>query len=412
MKNLKLLVPMLFLVNISLAQTNTFPANGNVGVGTVTPAAKLSFNNVNDGTDGADGITWYNLGPLDYGIYRTPGMWSGPSFQQLKLKWDTGIILDPGASHGKSYVDIQGAGLRVSSGNVGIGTLTPQANLDIFRAYDASQTKAVKMFYQGSWGTASYANGFRFLDIESTEGGKILQLNGNGMGIGYDPPTYGTSDKLYINGNVGIGTNNPQAKLDIFSADNTAVNPLLSIRSNFHVVGNYGMIRFGDYTQTTNYQKGAVIFESVSGAARGKFHIALENTDGSNSVSLADAKLTVQPDGNVGIGTMTPNEKLAVNGKIRAKEIRVEPNPATWPDYVFEADYKIVTLEELEHYVKTNKHLPEMPTAKEVGVNGLELGEMNRLLLKKVEELTLLLIEQAKEVKQLKHEVKLLKDKT
>ncbi|TCC87307.1 hypothetical protein EZ428_21650 [Pedobacter frigiditerrae] len=96
--------------------------------------------------------------------------------------------------------------------------------------------------------------------------------------------------------------------------------------------------------------------------------------------------------GNVGIGTATPTEKLSVNGKIRAKEIKVEPNPATWPDYVFEDDYKVGTLEELELYVKTNKHLPEMPTAKEVAMNGVELGELNRLLLKKVEELTLYLI--------------------
>ncbi|TCC87306.1 hypothetical protein EZ428_21645 [Pedobacter frigiditerrae] len=102
--------------------------------------------------------------------------------------------------------------------------------------------------------------------------------------------------------------------------------------------------------------------------------------------------------GNVGIGTTNPTEKLSVNGKIRAKEIKIEPNPATWPDYVFEADYKVGTLEELERYITTHKHLPEIPSAKEVESNGLELGEMNRLLLKKVEELTLYLIQKDKEL--------------
>ncbi|TKC04717.1 hypothetical protein FA048_18700 [Pedobacter polaris] len=98
--------------------------------------------------------------------------------------------------------------------------------------------------------------------------------------------------------------------------------------------------------------------------------------------------------GNVGIGTATPNEKLSVNGKIRAHEIKVET--ANWPDYVFEDDYNITSLTELEKYIKENKHLPEMPSAKEAEANGVELGEMNKLLLKKVEELTLLLIDQNK----------------
>ncbi len=198
-------------------------------------------------------------------------------------------------------------------------------------------------------------------------------------------------------GSAGIGTLSPQGLLDIYNTNDANISPLLSIRSNFHVAGYYGMIRFGDYTQTSNYQKGALIYEGVAGSARGKFHIALENTDSSNSVSLTDAKLTVLSDGNVGIGTTTPTEKLSVNGKIRAKEIKVET--ANWPDYVFEEDYQSLSLAELEKFIKANKHLPEMPTAKEVTENGIALGEMNKLLLKKVEEITLLLIEKEKELK-------------
>jgi hypothetical protein len=186
-----------------------------------------------------------------------------------------------------------------ASGNAGIGITAPQANLDFYRIYDPLQTRMLKMFYNGSWGYVPYANSFRFLDIESTEGGKVLQVNGYGVGMGYDPPVINSPDRLYINGNVGIGTNSPR-------------------------------------------------------------------------------------------------EKLSVNGNIRAKEIKVEAS--NWPDYVFEDAYRIGTLKELESYIKVNKHLPEVPTATEMEANGVALGEMNKVLLKKIEELTLHLIEQHKSI--------------
>ena len=98
------------------------------------------------------------------------------------------------------------------------------------------------------------------------------------------------------------------------------------------------------------------------------------------------------PTGNIGIGTATPKEKLSVNGNIRAHEIKVETT--SWPDYVFEDDYKISSLTDIAKYIKIHKHLPEMPSAKTVAVDGVALGEMNKLLLKKIEELTLHLIQQ------------------
>ncbi len=201
-------------------------------------------------------------------------------------------------------------------------------------------------------------------------------------------------------GNAGIGTLNPIGNLDIFTSENISTTPLISLRSNFHFAGNYGMIRFGDYTQTVLYQKGAIIYESVSGSARGKFHIAMENTDGSGSVTLADARFTVQSDGNIGIGITNPTEKLSVNGKIKAKEVKVEATG--WPDYVFDEGYSVETLEGVEGYIKKNKHLPGMPAAKEIENNGLALGEMVKMQQKNIEELTLHLIEKDKEIKSLK----------
>jgi hypothetical protein len=107
--------------------------------------------------------------------------------------------------------------------------------------------------------------------------------------------------------------------------------------------------------------------------------------------------MVVGADGKVGIGTESfGTERLAVNGSIRAKEVKVEATG--WPDYVFQKDYKISSLADLDRYIKLNKHLPGIPDAQEVKENGIELGEMNKLLLQKIEELTLHLIEKDKTI--------------
>ncbi|NTE04324.1 hypothetical protein G6M26_06395 [Agrobacterium tumefaciens] len=108
----------------------------------------------------------------------------------------------------------------------------------------------------------------------------------------------------------------------------------------------------------------------------------------------------ITSNGNVGIDTHTPKEKLSVNGKIRAHEVKVETS--NWPDYVFEEGYQVGKLEELESYIKIHKHLPDMPSAKEVETNGIALGEMVKLQQLKIEELTLHLIEKDKQFIKLK----------
>ncbi|MCQ2606630.1 MAG: hypothetical protein MJ204_08865 [Bacteroidales bacterium] len=106
----------------------------------------------------------------------------------------------------------------------------------------------------------------------------------------------------------------------------------------------------------------------------------------------------------VGIGTSnltsTSNFKLAVKGGILCEEVKVIANVPS-ADYVFEKDYKLHSIEEVAEYVKENKHLPDVPSAKDFKENGYKIGDMDNLLLQKIEELTLYIIEQQKQIKEL-----------
>lgn len=110
--------------------------------------------------------------------------------------------------------------------------------------------------------------------------------------------------------------------------------------------------------------------------------------------------------GNVGIGTTLAQNpwgyRLAVKGKIGAHEVQIENNSMAWSDFVFNDDYKLMSLGDLEKYINENNHLPEIPTEQEVRENGLLVSEMNAKLLQKVEELTLYVIQLKKEIEELK----------
>jgi Phage T4 tail fibre/Fibronectin type III domain len=114
---------------------------------------------------------------------------------------------------------------------------------------------------------------------------------------------------------------------------------------------------------------------------------------------------TVLADGNVGIGTSAPDAKLAVRGNIHAQEVKVDLS-VPGPDYVFDPSYPLPSLEDVNSYIQRYRHLPEVPTAKTMEAEGVEIGTMNMLLLKKVEELTLYLIEQNKVIEVLNKRVK------
>ncbi|WP_291119225.1 hypothetical protein [Empedobacter sp. UBA7248] len=114
-------------------------------------------------------------------------------------------------------------------------------------------------------------------------------------------------------------------------------------------------------------------------------------------------------NGNVGIGTSNPKNKLDVNGTVHAKEVKIDMDG--WADYVFKKEYDLPTLQEVEMHIQEKGHLPNIPSEKEVLENGISVGETQKLLLQKIEELTLYIIEQNKKLKKQQEEINLLKQK-
>ncbi len=158
--------------------------------------------------------------------------------------------------------------------------------------------------------------------------------------------------------------------------------------ANFAIAGNDGNYNYFS-------KKGDLVIRE---GGRDYNKLLLTNSGGGDIVFATGAwqeynriRMVINGEGNVGIGTLDPGSwKLAVNGNIRAKEIKVETG---WSDFVFDPDYDLPSLKEVENYIKQHGHLKDIPSQKEVEKNGVNLGEINSKLLQKIEELTLYIIQ-------------------
>lgn len=249
----------------------------------------------------------------------------------------------------------------------------PSSRRDISYEY-ASAGKAIVRAYRGlSWDT-------------------YLQFLTNASGHTGGEPVV----NMHINqdGNIGMGTVAPLHHLQIDAAAANTVNMIsmqnTAIANSRLLIGNV----------PSNYpviaQCNGNIVESymdlhVAAANTGNIYFETGRVD-----ETAPIRMTILNNGSVGIGTSaTGTSKLAVEGTIAARRVKVtQSNP--WPDYVFHENYQLPSLNDVATYVAQYKHLPGIPGAAEVDKEGQDLGEMNRKLLEKVEELTLYLIQQEK----------------
>ncbi|WP_320052039.1 hypothetical protein [uncultured Acetobacteroides sp.] len=241
-------------------------------------------------------------------------------------------------------------------------------------------------------------------------GNKFHQLNFNDGGIYYrTAPSYNTPweawCKLAIedaNGSLNVGAGEGGGLLIGRPNDPMGLDG-----------GNYSIKFYGYRDVAPNAIAAKIVAERTNhccgwlaqGSDLAFYTVSLiTNSNADNSIE----RLRIKDNGNVGIGTSNPQNLLDVNGTIRAKEVKVESG---WADFVFKPDYQLKPLAEVEQFITTNGHLPEIPTTKEVEQNGVNLGEMNAKLLQKVEELTLYLIDQSKKIDQLSKENRALKRK-
>jgi hypothetical protein len=232
-------------------------------------------------------------------------------------------------------------------------------------------------------------------------GGRMdFLIAGNSTGAGTDV-NWGAPKLTISRTGVGIGSDDPQGNFEVRKSEvatgQVAEVAQFVIKGENHFDGpnvfSEGRINLGTKSYGNGILKRAAIGFSTAGTWRGGMLNFYTTPDDDSWTPLV--RMTINQAGNVGIGTATPDKPLTVKGTIHTNEVLVDMNaPIQGPDYVFEKNYNLLPLSQLEAYIDQNKHLPEVPSAKEMEQNGLNLKEMNLLLLKKVEELTLHLIEQ------------------
>jgi len=360
--------------------TSVYYNDGNVGIGVNAPSRKLDLRTNNESlftvasfSNSVNGLTALNKGtaitlgysPFEYytkiaTIFEN----NNPNYISPAIAFFT--------MHNSYLAGTEVERMRISSnGNVGIGTTTPNAGLEV--------AAGMRLIYNST----QNAFGYQFTPTADHHYMNLQYMANNNA--------YSNIMSFHYTGKVGIGTQTPNSQLNVvqrslgriahFSEHSDAV---IDNGESFISIG-YSPLNIGSHYSYS----GSYGFIEMNGGTRA---------------------LSFFSNGNVGIGTSNPGiYKLAVEGVIGAREVKVTTD--SWADFVFKPNYNLRSLSEVEQFIKTNNHLPEIPSEAEVKENGIGLGEMNAKLLQKVEELTLYLIEQDKKIQQLEQKIETIKSK-
>ncbi|MFC4747442.1 hypothetical protein [Flavobacterium branchiicola] len=312
-----------------------------------------------------------------------------------------------------------GTALTMSSErNIGIGVAVPTAKFEVSNTFNTNANEVISSltrFGTGTGGSSIVRFGYHeTCDFEVNSGytleglrfGSYFDLNivNNKKGGDYGAINLVANESVKMtiksNGNVGIGTQNPNSKLSVVGGLSKLT--LSGVDRTFDNVIKYGY-KSDLESQTALANRWHGIDATITAGAPSDNKLKFRLYAGGSANQEPDDVMVLVGNGNVGIGVPNPSNKLDVNGTIHSREVKVDLTG--WSDFVFKKEYNLPTLEQVEKHIVEKGHLENIPSEKEVLENGINLGEMDAKLLQKIEELTLYMIEMKKENQDLKNAV-------